>query len=53
MSPEEIKAAVAARIDAEEVAGIPRTISDPAVLADLARIVVEAEHGHAPRRHPA
>ena len=35
MTDDEIKAAVAARLDAEEAAGQPRTITNPKILADL------------------
>jgi hypothetical protein len=41
MTDEEIKAAVEARIAKEEAAGIPRTITDPKILAALGRIVAD------------
>jgi hypothetical protein len=42
MTRDEIIAAARAAVDAEEAAGVPRTIADPKVLADLARIVRDA-----------
>jgi hypothetical protein len=46
---DEIKAAVTSRLDAEETAGIERTISDPRILASLARIVNDAARTTKPR----
>ncbi len=43
MTDDEIETAVQARLDAEEAAGIPRTITNPVVLAELARIIEDAE----------
>jgi hypothetical protein len=49
VTDDKIKAAVRARIAAEEAPGIPPTVTDPAVLAALAAIIEDADK-HRPHK---